>query len=113
MDRLNRYRTLIKSHLSRVAKLVNQDPEPGVETLCVFDEERDQYLLVRTGWSGQRRIRGITLYVRLRDGKICVEEDWTDDGIVDALTKAGVPNADLVLAFHSPEKRRRTERAVV
>jgi XisI protein len=113
MDRLRHYRTLIKSHVTHVAELINRDPEPGVETLCVFDEATDQYLLVRTGWSGSRRIRGITLYVRLHDGKIRVEEDWTDDGIVAALRKAGVPPSDLVLAFHSPEKRRRTERAAV
>jgi hypothetical protein len=113
MDRLTRYRTLIKKHLTRVAELVNQVPGNGVETLCAFDERRDQYLLLRIGWTGHKRTRGITLFVRLKEGKILIEEDWTEDGIFDALVKAGVPDSEIVLALHSPAKRRRPERAAV
>ena len=46
MDKLTSYRTLIRRLLSELAALVNRQPTPGVETLCVFDQERDQYLLL-------------------------------------------------------------------
>ena len=112
MDKLTSYRTLIQRLLSEFAALVDRQPTPGVETLCVFDQERDQYLLLRTGWSQGRGARGVTLFLRLRDGKVCVEEDWTEDGIATDLVKAGVPNEEIVLAFHPPQVRPLTEFAV-
>jgi hypothetical protein len=78
----------------------------------VFDEAHDQYMLVNVGWLRQERIRGLTLYLRLRNGKIWVEEDWLEDGIVGDLLEAGVPKSDIVLAFHHPEMRPLTEFAV-
>jgi hypothetical protein len=92
--------------------LYNLYPTPGVETFVIFDEERDHYLLMSLGWAKDRRVRRAVLYVRLRDGKFWVEEDWTEDGVATDLLRAGVPNQDIVLAFHPPEKRPLTEFAV-
>ena len=51
-------------------------------------------------------------YVRIRDGKFWIEEDWTEDGIATDLVRAGVPKEDIVLAFHEPEMRQYTDFAV-
>lgn len=109
MDKLTTYRNLIKQLLTRYAELVNRQPIPGVETSCVFDEEHDQYLLLTVGWSQNRRVRNTTLYIRLRDGKFWIEEDWTEDGIATDLLRAGVPRSDIVLAFQPPDTRLLTE----
>lgn len=105
MDKLTRYRTLIKNLLTQYAELVNRQPVPGLETEVVFDEERDHYMLLNVGWSPQGRVRGATVYVRLRNGKFWVEEDWLEDGIATDLLKADVPKEDIVLAFHHPDMR--------
>ena len=112
MDKMIGYRELVKGHLLRVEALAKQQPTPGIDTLCVFDDARSSYLLLVTGWTKHHRVRGATLFVRLKDEKIWVEEDWTEEGIVAELVKAGVPKEDIVLAFHSPEKRPYTEFAV-
>jgi hypothetical protein len=112
MDKLTTYRNLIKSHLSKIAELVNRRPTPGVDTLCAFDEERDLYLLLKVGWTPDRRVRATTLFVRIRNGKIWIEEDWTEDGIGAELLRAGVPKQDIVLAFQPPDMRPYTEFAV-
>jgi len=112
MDKVTHYRDLIKSHLTAIADLVNRRPIPGVDTVCVFDDERGHYLLLKTGWAKGRRVRGMTLFVRLREGKIWVEEDWTEEGIATDLVRAGVPPTDIVLAFHPPEARATTAFAV-
>jgi hypothetical protein len=39
MEKLSRYRVLIKDYLSRVHELVQRQPSPGVEYICAFDEE--------------------------------------------------------------------------
>ena len=113
MDKLAEYRHLIKQLLTHYADLVNRRPKPDKETEVVFDEERDHYMLIIVGWSGQRRIRGTTVYVRLRNSKFWVEEDWLENGIVADLLAAGVSKEDIVLAFQPPEIRPLTEFAAV
>ena len=105
MDKLTTYRSLIQRILTEYSTLVNRQPRPGVETVCVFDEKRDHYLLLTIGWVEDQRVRNTTLYVRLRDEQFWVEEDWTEEGIATELVRAGVPKEDIVLAFHAPYKR--------
>jgi hypothetical protein len=112
MDKLTNYSTLIKRLLRDFERLYSLQPHPGVETLVVFDEVREHYLLIRLGWAEERRVRYLTLYVRLKERKIWVEEDWTEAGIVTELLKAGVPKEDIVLAFQPPEMRELSEFAV-
>jgi hypothetical protein len=112
MDKTAEYRQLIKSILTKYAGLVSKQPELGVESHLIFDEERDEYLWMQTGWSNQHRTHGVTLHIRLRNGKIWIEQDWTEDGIATDLLKAGVPNEDIVLAFYDPEIRSMTEFAI-
>ena len=52
------------------------------------------------------------VYVRVRDRKFWIEEDWTEDGIATDLVRAGVPKEDIVLAFHEPGMRQYTDFAV-
>ena len=66
MDKLTRYRSLLKEQMTALAELANRCVPEGAETLCVFDEERDCYLVLNVGWVGERRVRGTTLFVRLR-----------------------------------------------
>jgi len=113
MDKLTRYRSLIKQLLNDYCALMNRSSAPSeVETEVVFDEQHDHYLLLNVGWSGRKRFRGTTVYLRLRNGKIWVEEDWLEEGIVKDLVAAGVPKSDIVLAFQHPEMRPLTEFAV-
>ena len=112
MDKLERYRVLITRLLSECATLLNNQHasrQSDVLAQCVFDAEREQYLLLKVGWVGKRRICGITLYVRLQNGKFWIEEDMTEDGIATDLLTAGVPKEDIVLAFQPPDVRRFTE----
>ncbi|NEQ19038.1 MAG: XisI protein [Microcoleus sp. SIO2G3] len=112
MDKLSHYRNLIKSILTEYDKLANYSHRDNVESLLAFDEERDQYLWFQVGWNQKQRVRGITVHVRMKNDKIWIEEDWTEEGIATELLKAGVPNSDIVLAFHHPNERSFTEFAV-
>lgn len=112
MDKLTKYRNLIKKVLNEYAELSNRQPVNGLETELLFDEERDNYMLFKVGWWPQGRVRGPTLYIRLRNEKIWVEVDWTEDGIATNLLEFGVPKEDIVLAFHPPNMRQHTEFAI-
>src|SRR2546423_637904 len=109
MDKMTTYRNLIKGELTTILELLQRRPNPNVEPMCVFDDEQGRYLLLKFGWTKDHRVRAITLFLRLKDGKIWIEEDWTEDGIALDLLRAGVPKQDIVLAFHPPEVRAATE----
>lgn len=112
MERVETYRTLLKELLTQQAQVMNQGPQREIETELTFDEERDHYMLLRLGWTPEGRLFVPTLYARLQNGKIWIENDWTEEGLATGLLEHGVPPEDVVLAFHPPEMRVHTEFAV-
>lgn len=111
MDKLTNQAMLIKRILAEDARFKPSHGE--IEPLLVFDDERHSYQLMYVGWDGPRRVHATIVHVRLRDGKIWIEYDGTEEGIATALLAAGVPKEEIVLGFHSEKKRRFTEFAVV
>jgi len=112
MDKLMRYRTLIKQALTERANLMQSQPLPGEEVICVLDEATDNYLLLRMGWVRGKRLYSVTLHLRLVDGKVQVEQDWADD-FLSKLIGAGICREDVIFALTSPELYPRAEVAAV
>ena len=110
MDKRSNYRRIVKHVLSQHAEYI---PSHGqIETIPVFDEHHDQYLLVDVGWDRMGRLHAAALHVRIRDNKVWIEKDGTETGIAQELLDAGVPKEDIVLAFYRPERRAMTEFAI-
>jgi XisI protein len=112
MDRVTHYRQLIKQALTEYAALLNSPPQPDYEVTLAFDDERQQYLLRRVGWTLAGRLRQTDLHISLRNGKIWIEEDWTEEGIATWFLEQGVPPSDIVLGFQPPQLRSFTEFAM-
>jgi hypothetical protein len=109
MDKLTEYPKLLKRILTEHVELCNRNPIPDFETFLVIDEQRGDYIWMNVGWQNKERVCGMTIYVRIRNGKFWIEEDWTEDGIATDLVREGVPKEDIVLAFHDPETRKYTD----
>lgn len=110
MDTLTHYREMIKQIIRRHAGYDLRMDDLRVET--VFDETNDHYALVEAGWHNDRRIEGQVIHVDLINGKFWIQFDGTEYGVARELEDLGVPRSDIVLAFHSPEKRPFTDYAV-
>ena len=64
---------------------------------------------MRVGWKGAERTHHCVLHLDLKEnGKIWVQEDWTEAGLANELMKMGVPKSDIVLAFYAPFRREDT-----
>ena len=117
MDKLELYRKTIKKILTEYYEITVKGAigldELETDNRLAFDEEQDQYLWFRSGWDGKKRLCHITMYLRIKNDKIWVEEDWTNLCIVDDLLAAGISQGDIVLGFHHPSKRALTEFATV
>lgn len=103
MDRIAKYREIIKRLLRERECLARPSLPEGLEVTCLFDDATAQYALLSIGWMQQERVSGTTLLLRIKDGKVRIEEDGTDAPIVDDLIEAGVPREEIILAFHPPE----------
>lgn len=109
MEIISRYRQVITRVLSDLAEASARN---AVEVLPLFDTVHDNYMVIDAGWRGVQRIHHIMVHLRIRNGKIWVEADNTDAAIVQQLLDSGISKAEIVLAFHSPQKRPYTEFAV-
>ncbi len=84
-------------------------PQPEIEKQAILDTERDHYLLLHSGWRGNRRTYGCSLHLDIKDGKVWIQHDGTEVGIATILLERGVPKEDIVLGFDSPYMRQFTE----
>ncbi len=112
MDKLENYRQLAKKVLTEYDGRANSSGLKKYETCLVFDESHDHYLWLTMDWNGAKRINSTHVHLRLKNDKIYIEEDWTEEGIATELLDQGIPKEDIVLAFHDPESRKFTDFAI-
>ena len=106
---VEQYRQFIRDLLSERANRVSmQRNAQEYEVQTIFDSERDHYQLLYVGWRGNKRDFGCILHLDIKQGKIWIQHDGTEEGIANRLVEMGVPKQDIVLAFHEPYVRQFT-----
>ncbi len=113
MDKLTHYQKLIKQILTEYQRISAQVTVFDIDEVLMFDDERSHYLWFNIGWKQGKRVKSISVYIRIKNEKIYIEEDWTEEGIATELMELGVQNNDIVLAFQPPEVRKYTEFTMV
>ena len=110
MDKVMQYRQYIQDILHEYA---SYKPRYGdIEMEVIADTEHDHYQVLSVGWNDLERIHGTLIHIDIRNGKIWIQHDGTEEGIANRLVEQGVPKTDIVLAFHPPYKRPYTDFAV-
>jgi ketopantoate reductase len=110
MDKVVAYRQYVLNLLREYSQFTPSYGE--VELEMIVDPVRDHYQLMSVGWHKQQRIHGCILHIDIRDGKIWIQHDGTEEGSAHRLVEAGVAKDDIVLGFQSPYKRQYTEFAI-
>lgn len=111
MDKVERYREIIRDILLSLSerRYANAD----VTNEAIFDEARDRYLIVPTGWEGKtRRVYHNLVHLDIVGGKVWIQRGGTEDGVGYELEAAGVLKSDIVPAFHPENVRPHTGYAV-
>lgn len=109
MDLVKQFQKSIKTVLQDYLLQFSPSKTKAVETLLSTDDQHGVYMVLKNGWRGKERIQKILIFVRLVGEKVWVEEDWTDFDVVGRLMEAGIPQENIVLAFHPPNMRSLTE----
>lgn len=76
------YSELIKTILvGHTENHLSEDTEKEL----IFDCQRNRYLLVHVGWENQEQVYGCVVHVDVKDGKIWIQRDLTEEGIANQL----------------------------
>ncbi|HAC62773.1 MAG TPA: XisI protein [Cyanothece sp. UBA12306] len=110
MDKLEQYRQFVKEILTEHAQL--STPTNTVKAELIFDEKHDHYQLTYVGWQGNKRVFGPVMHCDIKDDKIWIQYNGTEESVAQRLVEMGVPNSDIVIGFHSAFKRQFTLYAV-
>lgn len=106
MDKLNKYRTIIKNFLTKQAQ--GNSLGGDIETEIIFDEQRERYLLIDLGWNEHQRIYSCVIHLEIKNGKIWIQRNQTDLPIADKLISEGIARQDIILGLQPADIREYT-----
>ena len=78
----------------------------------IFDTERDHYQWMNVGWEHLNRVYMTVIHFDIKNGKIWLQQNLTEENPAEDLVKMGVPREDIVLGLHPPYKRPYTDYGV-
>lgn len=98
MDKIRTYQDLLVAYLSEYAAIPYANA-PEIEKIVIADRDRNHFQLVSTGWQKGAFSFDVLFHFDIRDGKIWILQNWTEEEIADELVQRGVPPTDIVLGF--------------
>lgn len=110
MAALEMYRQAIQTALQNYAQQHSGATSyPELELQAIFDTQHDHYQLVYVGWYQGKRVYSPILHLDIKNEKVWLQLNSTEDDITLDLVNLGVPKDKIVLGFQSPEMRPFTE----
>ena len=110
MDRLAKYRQIVRTFLMEYSK--TKPINDGSEIQVLLDTEHDHYQIVDLGWDGQNRIYSCPIHLDIRNEKVWIQRNQTDELIAEELVLMGVAREDIVLGLQPPYARQFTSYGV-
>jgi hypothetical protein len=110
MDKLATYQKFVQALLTHYAE--GDRGDESVEVQLLFDTQRDHYQWLNVGWRGSKRIYHCFMHFDIKDGKIWLQQNFTDQDPAEELVEMGVPREDIVLGLQPPYKRPYTDYGV-
>jgi XisI protein len=98
----DRYRQQIKRFLLGQSDSQRID---RVVSVPIFDEMRDQYLVLCYGWRGQERVYWVVLHLEIVEGKVWIQRNQTEVDVEAELMALGIAEKDLVRGLVPPDYR--------
>ncbi len=110
MDQIESYRRIIQDIFTSCQSVpYGWEDAEEYDSQIIIDTKNDHYLLMSVGWKDSERMLATIYQLDIKDGKIWVQQDNSDVGIVDQLLDKGVSKQDIVLAFYAPYRRKYTD----
>jgi XisI protein len=88
MDKVTQYRECVQTLLRQYAK--DDVSSDEVEVQLIFDIERDHYQWMNVGWQEFNRIYRCIVHFDIKEGKIWLQQNLTDQNPAAELVEMGV-----------------------
>lgn len=108
MDKILKFEKAILDFLEEYAKGYHDSPD-GLDTQVIADSHGHHYQLLRVGWSNRKFVHFCVFHFDIKNGKIWVQVNETEELIVDELVRRGISHDDIVLGFQPEYLRGKTE----
>lgn len=99
MDKVKQYESAILAFLNDYAGSFSDSGDNEVETQVIADKEGKHYQLYRVGWRGTRYIHLCLFHFDIKNDKVWIQQNETEELVADELVKRGVAREDIVLGF--------------
>lgn len=100
------------AYITEYAEAMYGGDPSDIQTNFLFDDANLQYQLIRVGWMKDHYVYNIALHFGIRNDKVWVYRNNTEELVGDELMRKGVLQSDIVFGFHNPEYRQFTAFAV-
>jgi hypothetical protein len=110
MDRVLELENLVIDVLGEYRDYLNRGN--GTPVQLIIDRDSKHYQLVMIGWESQKRHFGVLVHLCIKNGKVNLEYNGTEENFLAQLEERGAQKLELVVAFRSPLLRSMTEYAV-
>lgn len=110
MDRLSFFRKVIPMVMQYYVD--HPDSLGTIKTTLIISQDQNHFLVIDEGWQRGYRAYGVLVHAEIRNDKIYIQRDGTEEGITDDLLREGVQTTEIVLAFHPPDLRIHTGLAI-
>ncbi len=98
----------LREAIAGVFRSWEEYPNPALSLfriIGVVDTLHDRYTLTHLDFDGERYKSFLLAYLEIRDGKIWILTDNTEEGIAPELVREGVSKEKIVLGFYSTSVR--------
>jgi XisI protein len=112
MDKLLKFEKAILEFLENYSKGYNNSVD-GLDTQLIVDPRGHHYQLLRVGWHDKKFVHFCVFHFDIKDNKIWVQVNETEEQIVDELVRRGISVVDIVLGFQPEYQRNASEARLV
>ena len=103
-EKLKKYSRILSQLVKKHYQMARPHlPEMRVE--MIIDRKHHHYILMYIGWERERFSYFSALHFDIIEGKIWIQQNNTEDELVDELQAKGIEANEIVLAFLPPEMR--------
>jgi len=105
MNKIEKYSALLTELLEEYAKPL--DAVAGdFEKQLLIDYKHRHFQLQNVGWQGDKFTHSVILHFDIKEnGKIWIQQNWTEDDVAIELIHRGVEKSDIVVGFQPPRYR--------
>lgn len=102
METLTKYQQILIDFLEEYAN-ISYANAPNLEQQVIADTTRNHFELVSMGWHKGQFVHDVVFHFDIKDGKIWIQQNWTDLKISKLLIEKGIAPTDIIIGFTQPQ----------